>query len=405
MNVSDLDLQEYCGLGRARFYVDPIQDAEWFFGNREVEREVLDRILSDLDVRGVPKCGVVGRFGFGKTHTLHHVKWLVDQDRTTYPLRPFVMDVVWDENNKDLNSWRAVHARMFDAMGEPFIREVVKRFDDSTKDKGQELSEAIYERLAFGDENLRRSLAIILADNFRREVRNTVPAWQWLKADKAAKAEGLGVPKLMTEAGDMVFTILNIGVLYRAATGQGLFFLMDEAQSLGNVRKADPEVHRAFLKLAEPDNRDVGFVLAIFGGGVALIPKVLTTPEDILSRLGVTRASLNEAFVELQRVLRTQPEIRSFMDEVLDNLIVESKASLIVSEFGLSGVSPKRLPFTDAALDKLAKALFNREENRNPRIIISKMAEACSAAYRAAKSDNTYRLVDVPIIDNVTKNI
>lgn len=405
MNVSELDLQQYCGLNRARFYVDPIADAEWFFGNREVEEELLRRLQSDLDVRGVPKCGVVGRFGIGKTHTLHHIKWLVDQDHIAFPLKAFVMDVVWDENNKDLNTWRSVHVRMLDAMGEPFIREVVKRFDESTRDKGQELSEAIYERFTFGDENLKRSLAIVLADNFRREVRSTVPAWQWLKADKAAKAEYLGVPKLIQDAGDMVFTILNIGVLYRAAADLGLLFLMDEAQSLGNVRKADSEVHRAFLKLADPDNRDVGFVLAIFGGGVAQIPKVLTTPEDILSRLGVTRASLNEAFIELQRVLRTQPEIRSFMDEVLDNLVVEDRAEVMMREFQLAGLSPKRLPFTDAALDKLAKALFNREENRNPRIIISKMAEACSAAYRAAKASGAYQLVDVPIIDNVTKNI
>lgn len=405
MNVTELDLQQYCGLNRARFYVDPVADAEWFFGNREVEEDVLRRIQSDLDVRGVPKCGVVGRFGIGKTHTLHHIKWLVDQDHATYPLRAFAMDVVWDENNKELNTWRAVHVRMLDAMGEPFIREVMKRFDDSTKEKGQELSQAIYEKFRFGDENLRRSLAVVLADNFRREVRSTVPAWQWLKAERAAKAEHLGVPKLVQDAGDMVFTILNIGVLYREATGLGIVFLMDEAQSLGNVRKADPEVHRAFLKLAEPDNRDVGFVLAAFGGGVAQIPKVLTTPEDILSRLGVTRASLNEAFVELQRVLRTQADIRAFMNEILDNLVVEDQADLMVREFGLTGVSTKRLPFKDVALDKLAKALFNREENRNPRIIISKMAEACSASYRAAKASNTYQLVDESIIDRVTANI
>ena len=44
MNVNELDLQQYCALNCARFYVDPIADAEWFFGNREVEAEVLRRI-------------------------------------------------------------------------------------------------------------------------------------------------------------------------------------------------------------------------------------------------------------------------------------------------------------------------------------------------------------------------
>jgi len=405
MNLNDMDLQQYCALNRARFYVDPFADAEWFFGNREVEADVLRRIQGDLDVRGVPKLGVVGRFGIGKTHTLNHIKWLVETEPSTYPLRPFLMDVVWDENNKELNSWRAVHVRILDAMGEPFLREAVRRFDEKTKTGGSELSDAIYKTFRFGDENLKRSEAIVLADYFRRDVRSTVPAWQWLKAERGAKAEALGVPKLIQDAGDMVFTVLNIGCLFREASGLGILLLMDEAQSLGDVRKADSEVHRAFLKLAEPDNRDVGFVLAIFGGGVAQIPKVLTTPEDIISRLGVTRASLNEAFVELQRVLRTQPDIRSFMDEILDHLIVPSAAAQIIADAELSGVSPGRLPFTDGALDKLAKALHGREENRNPRIIISKLAEACSRAYRSAKSAGAYQLVDDTIVDKVTANI
>src|SRR5436309_5482789 len=108
MDFKQADLRDYCGLNRSRFYVDPEQDAQWFFGNLEVERELLRRMESDLDVRGVPKCGVVGRFGIGKTHTLNHVKWLVGKNAEQYPLNPFRLDVVWDENNRDLNNYRAI---------------------------------------------------------------------------------------------------------------------------------------------------------------------------------------------------------------------------------------------------------------------------------------------------------
>lgn len=396
-----MDLQQYCALrNRTRFYVDPIQDAHWFFGNREVEQALIARIEADLDVRGVPKCGIGGRFGIGKTHTLNHVRWLVESEHR-YPFRAFMLDVVWDEGNKELNSWRNVHCRMLDALGEDFIRDVVRQFEKNVKDPDIELSDALFAKFRFGDVNLKRSLATVLADYFKREVKSTVPAWQWLKADPKANAQNLQVPKLVNEAADMVFTILNIGSLHSATSGQKLVFLMDEAQNLGNVRKADAEVHRGFLKLADPDNVDVGFVLAAFGGGTEQIPKVLTTPQDILSRLGVTPANINDAFILLQKVLQTEAHIREFMNEVLDNLVDVTAASALITDHALDGVAANRIPFTEAALARIAKALANREENRNPRLIIDTMARACSRAYHTGREAGKYALVDTQLVDPI----
>jgi hypothetical protein len=405
MDFKQADLREYCGLNRSRFYVDPEQDAQWFFGNLDVERELLQRMDSDLDVRGVPKCGVVGRFGIGKTHTLNHVKWLVGANPAQFPLNPFHLDVVWDENNKDLNTYRAIHIRILDALGEPFLRTLVRKFDALDQKRDKELAEAMQLTFRFGDENLRRSLAVILADYFKREARSTVPAWQWLKAEKAVKLDSLGVPKAISDAGDMVFVLLNIGVLSRQATGRGVLLLMDEAQSIANVGKASAEVHRAFLKLADPDNRDVGFVLAVFGGGMAQIPTVLTTPEDILSRLGVTRATLPTAFIELQRILRSEADIRSFMCEVLEHLVDPKIAESIISDNGVQNVQAPHLPFTEAGLDRIAHVLYGREDTRNPRIVIDTLARCCSVAYRKAKEDEKYHIVDPAFAEPVLKDM
>jgi hypothetical protein len=312
------------------------------------------------------------------------------------------MDVVWDEGSKDLNTWRAVHVRMLDALGEPYLRELVRTLDK--KEGNKDLADAIHDTFRFGDENLRRSLSVILSDYFKREARSTALAWQWLKGEKVTKLDALGVNKAIADAGDMVFVVLNLGCLARAATDKGILFLMDEAQSLGNVRKADAEVHRAFLKLAEPDNRDVGFVLAVFGGGAAQIPKVITTPADVLSRLGVTTATLNNAFIELQRVLRSKSDILTFVTDVLEHVVDEAAAADVVASYGVSGVEIKHLPFTEGALSRIADVLHNREENRNPRIAIDALAQCCSRAYRTARTTGTYEIVTDEVASEILKD-
>jgi hypothetical protein len=294
---------------------------------------------------------------------------------------------------------------MLDALGEDFLREVVRTFERQNRDEDTELAVSMYRSFRFGDTNLKRSLATILAEYFKRDVKSTIPAWQWLKADPAAKAEVLQVPMLLKDCTDMVAVILNIGALHRRTGGGGLVFLMDEAQNLGDVKKADKEVHTAFLKLAEQDNDFVGFILTTYGGGQDLIPKVITSPTDILSRLGVTTANLDEAFILLKDVIQTEKHVRDFMNEVLEHIVEPDRAQKIIDECGLTGVLPEHLPFTEEALDRIAKVLANEERNRNPRQIILTMAKVSSHAYHAGKDSGKYvvatRELAEPLIVNL----
>ena len=92
----------------------------------------------------------------------------------------------------------------------------------------------------FGDENLKASLANLLSAFFLREVKSTLPAWQWLKADKITKGADLedkGVKKMLDTGGDMLNVVLNIGNLVRRVRGSGIVFFMDEAQALSEVKK------------------------------------------------------------------------------------------------------------------------------------------------------------------------
>ena len=54
MEPSEMSFQQYCCLKRPRFKIDPEKDAKWYFGNMKVQESIMDRLRTDVDVRGVP---------------------------------------------------------------------------------------------------------------------------------------------------------------------------------------------------------------------------------------------------------------------------------------------------------------------------------------------------------------
>lgn len=406
-----MDLKNYCSLTRNRFEIDPERDAEWYFGNRKVNEELIKRIRNDFLVRGVPKCGILGRFGFGKTHTLCHLKYLFQSNVNDYPAVPFTMRIApYDEGIAETSGWQYIHGKMLDAIGERFLREVVRDFDKLPETRRGELSSEMMKIFKFGDENLKTSLSNLLSAYFLREVKSTLAAWQWLKADKITKATDLGdvgVKKTLETGGDMLNVILNIGNLVRKVRKTGIVFLMDEAQALNEVKKRRRnEIHDAFLQLAEPYNADVGFVIAYFGTGQQQIPDVFSKPDDILSRLGVSQSNIQEAIKDLKDLIKTKDDLRKFIDNVLNGLIDKEKARKLINQKGLSGkVKPQQLPFTEEALDRIAQVLYQKEPNRNPRMIINTLATLSAEAYQKGKAENKYILATREFVDPLIKDL
>ncbi len=410
MEIRDMELKDYCCLNRPRFRVDPQADAEWFFGNKQVSEELLSRIRSDFDIRGVPKCGLIGRFGEGKTHTLFHIKYLFDKEPENYPAICFFLGLApYDERIPDLGGWKYIHGKILDAMGEGFLRQIVQEFDRLPENRTADLSEEMKKTFTFGDENLKRSLANVLSGYFLRETKSTIPAWQWLRGSKLEKgtaAQDLAATKALENAEDMVNVVLNLGNLVRRTQGKGIVFLMDEAQDLNNVDKRQIEIHHAFLQLASDYNQDVGFVIAYFGAGQQAIPRVIAQPDDILSRLGVTRQNIDEAFINLMRLINTKDDLRSFISNLLEGIKDVPRAEQFVNEAGLaSKVSAKNLPFTDDGLERAVEILYQNEQTRNPRMIINGLARVAAATYHQGKAANQYVIADRAIVDSVMQRL
>ncbi|GFP36997.1 hypothetical protein HKBW3S44_00678 [Candidatus Hakubella thermalkaliphila] len=411
MEIKEMELKDYCCLNRPRFRVDPESDAEWFFGNKQVGEELLSRISSDFDIAGVPKCALIGRFGDGKTHTLYHIKYLFEKEPENYPAICFFMGLApYDERIPDLAGWRYFHGKMLDAMGEEFLRQIVQEFDRLPDNRTADLSEQMKKTFRFGDENLKRSLANVLSGYFLRETKSMIPAWQWLrgsKLEKGAAAQDLAATKALENAEDMINVVLNLGNLVRKVLGKGITFLMDEGQALGDVSKRDIEIHHAFLQLASDYNQDVGFVFAYFGRlGAGGLPKVLSEPPDILSRLRVTPQNMDEAFINLLRLINTKDDMRSFIGNLLEGVRDMGKAEQLINEAGLAGkVTSKSLPFTEDALGRAVEILYQNEQTRNARMIINELARVAAAAYHQGKATNQYVIADRALLDSIMQRL
>lgn len=410
MDIKDMELKDYCCLNRPRFRVDPEADAEWFFGNKQVSDELLARIRSDFDIRGVPKCGVIGRFGDGKTHTLYHVKYLFEKKPENYPAKCFFTGLApYDERIPDLGGWKYIHGKMLDSMGEAYLRLIVQEFDRSSANKTADLSNEMKAIFKFGDDNLKRSLANVLSGYFLRETRSTLPAWQWLrgaKLEKGAQAQDLAATKALENAEDMINVVLNLGNLVRKTQGKAIVFLMDEAQDLNNVDKRKIEIHHALLQLASDYNQDVGFVIAYFGTGQQAIPAVISQPDDILSRLGVTRQNVDEAFINLGKLINTKDDVRSFINNLLEGIKEEEKAKDLIAKVNLATrVTWQGLPFTQDAIERAVEILFQNEQTRNARMIINALAQVAAAAYHQGKANNQYVVADRTLLDRAIQRI
>lgn len=399
MNIRDMDLRQYCGLNRPRFAVDPEEDAEFFFGNQQVQDQLLARIRSDFNVRGVPKCGVWGRFGAGKTHTLYHVKYVFNT-RAEFPGHGVYLRIgPYDEGIPGMGGWRYLQGLVLDAIGEATIRQWVRSFDSRSQDRTKSLAEGLKTTFQFGDENLQQSMANVLADYFLREMKSTLAAWQWLKGGKIEKGGSLPVTKTLDRAPELVGVLMNLANLCRTATGKALTLLLDEAQHLVEVKKRVSEIHDAFLQLAEPANQDLGFIMAYFGAGQEWIPRVMSEPPDVLSRLGVTAANLQEAFIDLTRLIHNQDALRDFMLRILGGIRDVGSSEQVVKMFGLGDEIVPTLPFSEDALDRLVEVLWQREPARNARIIIQTLAVLAADAYERAKGSDRYQVVDRSFVD------
>lgn len=395
-----MTLADYYHLKKEAFSIDPRSDAGVYFGGSNLRPQLIKRIKSDfVQQRQVPKFCIYGRYGGGKTHTLHYIEYVLKgQFATDFPTEPIDVEIA---PIRAKESWSKVHRDLINAIGlERLKRAVANVFadPDAAQDPvGHLQREGI---LRYGEAAIQNSQAQV----FRALLyggRGEALALEWLKGTKLTmdQAQTLGTETNLAEPSHLIHCLLNVASMLRAGLGGRPVVLIDEAEALLRLTNADSlsEFTFAFRKLFDDDNDVLGVVIAFqVEGGMEDAPAVLSD-EAVMRRIGY-----ETGYFDLARLVGEIDDARQFILEVLAYLVDQERARETIERESLP-TEPEFFPFTEDAVTTLADFITQEPRYQLPSQIISRMAAAVVDAWLRGDSGSSgeHVLVDDEVLRDV----
>lgn len=380
---------------RQSFSIEPWRDQRIFFGDQKLAERIVKRLESDfVQPRGVPKFFVFGSYGSGKTHTLAHIRYVLESQRlaSMYPTEPIYVDIAPLSARE---RYERIHARLLDAIGVDRVKLAAESVADQIEgDKVKGFIECGV--LPLGDEALKVSQANVFR-NLLFGGRQAQLSWEWMRGRKTSveDAQTLGTQKDLLEPQDYVNCLLNLGALHQGGTKKRIVFLVDEAESFRSVTHPDSqtELLHVIRLLLENSNTFVGLILAIqTEGGMEQIGQFFTSP-DIMRRV-----DYEHGYIDLTGMVAGVGDAEEFIKQVIEYLVDQQKAASVVEEEGL-GTSAEIFPFTEEAIAAISAHISGDPERALPASIIAWMSNAAVEAWRRRNESEVHQLVTADIIE------
>jgi hypothetical protein len=393
-----MTLREHFHLTKDSFSIDNREDAAVYFGGSMLNAKLKERLETDfVRPRQVPKFCIYGAYGAGKTHTEHHIEYLLRTELADdYASEAIFLDI---SPIRAKEKWVKVHGDIINAIGLDLIREAatgVLTDPAAAKDPVKHLTEKGV--LRYGEAAIRSSQArVFRALLFGGPME--IAALQWLKGETltGGQAEAIEIETRLTEVSHLLACLLNVAALIKVGLGRRPILLLDEAEALRALGPGDSlnEFITAFRKLADDDNNVLGIIVAFHTeGGMEQAPEVLTDPA-VFRRFGY-----EAAFFDLQENIGGMENVKTFIHDVLRYLIDQDAATATIAEQSLE-TEREFFPFTPEAIDRLAEFIAEEDpRNQVPDQIIKRMGDAVIRAWRASRdADGQIILVDDQIIE------
>lgn len=388
----------YFHLKKDSFSIDPRSDAGVYFGGSNLRPQLIERIKADfVQQRQVPKFCVYGRYGAGKTHTLHHIEHvLTSQFASDFPTEPIDLEIA---PIRAKESWSKVHRDLINAIGlDRLKRAVASVFSDPNAAQDPIGYLQRQNILRFGEAAIQNSQAQV----FRALLyggRGEVLALEWLKGTSLSMDNALtvGTETNLSEPSHLIHCLLNVASLLRHGLGQRPVVLIDEAEALLQLTNADSlaEFTFAFRKLFDDDNDVLGIIIAFqVEGGMEDAPGVLSD-EAVMRRIGY-----ESGYFDLARLVGEIEDARKFVLDVLAYLVDQEHARETIERESLA-TEPEYFPFTQDAVDTLADFITQEPQYQLPSQIISRMSDAVVKAWLRSDSADGIVLVDEEILNHV----
>lgn len=377
----------FCLNDRLNFTIDPQinpADARFYFGRDDIKKRLQRQLRRSFIAPGVPKIMVWGPYGSGKTQTLFYLEHYLKADTpSSCPGVPRTHYVTVEMRSKSTASH--LHMQLMEVLGKETVAGWVRRLFEKVSSLNAALQEMV------DDPNIALALKELRASG-----ESTFVAWRWLTGQslKTSELSSLSLTRNLGEvgAGDLVNVLVAIGNL-AGEVGEKLIFLLDEVEELQNVRTGDASesIHQYFRRLAEPANASVGFLVGFKADVLDDAPEMLRRG-DVQGRIGTSN------YIDIPP-LPAVSNVKTFVSELLQNLIDEKQASARISEQGLD-VDLGVYPFEHGAFELLADYATQDPTRALPRYIINAINECTIQAW-----DEEKYLVDEGIVNGVAQYV
>lgn len=349
--------------GRDNFTVRPETDADLYFGRTKLEQNLRAQLLYGLSVTGVPRMVIFGPYGSGKTHTLHHIKWFLENAELPEASQVRVVKMPLLGRG---STFLALHSKLVDAVGLEYIRTVLNQFMATRSASWIDDLTAIA-----GDANVAQGLRGMLLGGTMQ-----LTSWRWLMGEKIGDADqaNLQITRSYTGAEDLVQILQSLAALIRSVSNERLVFLIDEAELLDGIKapEAVDSFREAIRLLSEEASSNVGFVIA------ALRPFEDESPSFLILKGGSVSTRLGEKnYVEIPQMepVVAAEFVKELLGALVDNECVQTRS---VEE-------PELFPFSTSAIELLDQWITEDPTRQLPRPIIQALNNGAFSAWEAGK--------------------
>jgi hypothetical protein len=370
--------QDFYHLTKARFSIDPKTDAAFYFDGTPLHEQLMRHLrMQFVEAPGVPRFFIVGQYGAGKTHTLWHMHYVLQND-PRFSQHPTLPTLVTLQSLKGREQWITVHRKLVDAIGQELARKAITGMMTKATPGSDPLD--VFrdgQLIPFGESGLQNSQAHIYR-NLLFGGRQAALSWEWLKGTSLSvnDSASLGIETQLAEASQMIDALFNLGQLMKGGLDRRIIFLIDEAEVLRSV--THPDSHHQFVhsvrRLVGEENTVLGFIAAYQSEGDMEDAPPILWDESIRRRVGY-----DAGYIDLKELMINAEDARKFILKALRHLVNQDAAGVTIRSEELD-TEPEFFPFTQDAVDRIADYVTEEPERLLPSQIVDKMSKAVATA-------------------------